>query len=174
MLLIVGPSGAGKTLLLKRLQNSLSSIGKDDVPATIPTVGTNLMNVTTLKKTEVTVREIGGAMAPIWNKYYKDASAIMFMIDLSRPTQVANAAVELMSLLSHPSTQTSPVLVILNKKDVPSSMKMVQIEGLFRLQELKKAANQKISVVETSAATGVNLEKVAKWLFEHGQGAASG
>ena len=35
------------------------------------------MNVTTLKKTEVTVREIGGAMAPIWNKYYKDASAIM-------------------------------------------------------------------------------------------------
>lgn len=35
------------------------------------------MTVTTLKKTEVTVREMGGAMGPIWHNYYKDAHAVI-------------------------------------------------------------------------------------------------
>ena len=40
-------------------------------------VGTNLVNVTVGKKTEVTLRELGGSMAPVWPTYYKDSPAIM-------------------------------------------------------------------------------------------------
>ncbi|XP_005092908.1 ADP-ribosylation factor-like protein 16 [Aplysia californica] len=169
MLLIVGPSGVGKTLLLKRLQANTNNatISKEDVPATIATVGTNLMTVMTLKKTEVTVREMGGAMAPIWHKYYKDSHAIMFMIDLSKHVQVSIAAVQLMTLLSHPSTQDVPFLIILNKRDLSNSMSSVEVECLFRLEELIHHASQKIQVVETSAKTGYQLEEVAKWLHEY-------
>jgi len=40
-------------------------------------VGTNLVNVTVGKKTDVTLRELGGSMAPMWPTYYKDSPAIM-------------------------------------------------------------------------------------------------
>ena len=39
--------------------------------------GTNLMNVMVHKKKEVTVRELGGSMGPIWKNYYSNASAIL-------------------------------------------------------------------------------------------------
>jgi len=40
-------------------------------------VGTNLVNVAVGKKTDVTLRELGGSMAPIWPTYYKDSPAVM-------------------------------------------------------------------------------------------------
>lgn len=39
--------------------------------------GTNLTNVVVYKKLQVTIREVGGTMGPIWQNYYKDARAIM-------------------------------------------------------------------------------------------------
>jgi len=40
-------------------------------------VGTNLVNVTVGKKTDIKLRELGGSMAPIWPTYYKDSPAVM-------------------------------------------------------------------------------------------------
>jgi len=40
-------------------------------------VGSNLVTVTVGKKTDVTLRELGGSMAPIWPTYYKDSPSIM-------------------------------------------------------------------------------------------------
>lgn len=42
--------------------------------------GTNLVNITVHKKQEVTVREVGGSMGPIWPNYYKNANAIMVSV----------------------------------------------------------------------------------------------
>ena len=39
--------------------------------------GTNLVNVMVHKKKEVTVRELGGSMGPIWKNYYSSAGAIL-------------------------------------------------------------------------------------------------
>ncbi|CAL1543150.1 unnamed protein product [Lymnaea stagnalis] len=166
MILIIGPPSVGKTLLLKRLQNNHPTLIKEDVPATISTVGTNLMTVTVLKKTEVTIREMGGAMGPIWHNYYKDSHAVMFMIDMSKHTQVAIACVQLLTMLSHPLTQNVPVLIILNKIDVPNGLTNAESESLFRFDELTKQAPQKITIIETSAKNGNNLDKVAKWIYE--------
>ncbi|GFO12448.1 ADP-ribosylation factor-like 16 [Plakobranchus ocellatus] len=139
---------------------------KDEIPATIPTVGTNLMTVMTLKKVEVTVREMGGAMGPIWHNYYNDSHAIMFMIDMSRHTQVAISCVQLMTLLSHPATQNSTILVLLNKTDIQSGMNWPEMQSVMRLDQVTKHANQNISMLEISAKTGHNLEKVTKWLYQ--------
>ena len=43
-------------------------------------VGTNLLTVMTSKKSEITVREIGGSMAPIWHNYYNNCPALMVSI----------------------------------------------------------------------------------------------
>ena len=42
----------------------------------IQQVGTNLVNVN-LRRHELTVRELGGCMGPIWKNYFKNSSAIM-------------------------------------------------------------------------------------------------
>uniref|UniRef100_A0A0B6XZY6 ADP-ribosylation factor-like protein 16 n=1 Tax=Arion vulgaris TaxID=1028688 RepID=A0A0B6XZY6_9EUPU len=166
MILLIGPVSVGKTLLLKRLQNSNPTSVKDDIPATIPTVGTNLVTVTSYKKMEVTVREMGGAMGPIWHNYYKDVHAVIFMIDISRQVQVAVACVQLMTMLSHPFTKSVCVLLLLNKIDIPNGMSRSELDSLMRLEEVIKYAAQKITVLETSAKSGHNLDKVAKWIYE--------
>ncbi|BFZ03138.1 hypothetical protein BsWGS_06177 [Bradybaena similaris] len=166
MILLIGPTSVGKTCLLKRLQSPNPSCIKDDLPATIPTVGTNLVTVTSLKKTEVTVREMGEAMGPIWHNYYKDAHAVIFMVDVSRHTQIAISCVQLMTILAHPFTQTASILVILNETDIPNGMTRSELESLMRLDEVIKCATQKITVLETSAKTGHNLDKVARWVYD--------
>ncbi|GFR60372.1 ADP-ribosylation factor-like 16 [Elysia marginata] len=153
-----------RSFFLNSYQDSTAS--KDDIPVTIPTVGTNLITVITSKKTEVTVREMGGAMGPIWHNYYKDCHAIMFMIDVSRHTQVAISCVQLMTMLANPATKSSSVLILFNKTDNSNSMDWSEVQSLFRLDQLIKHATQNISVLEISAKTGHNLDKVTKWMHQ--------
>ena len=48
----------------------------------IQQVGTNLVNVN-LRRHELTVRELGGCMGPIWKNYFKNSSAIMVINPLT-------------------------------------------------------------------------------------------
>ena len=56
-------------------QHKSVSYGCTDI--VIIQVGTNLVNIAVGKKTDVTLRELGGNIAPIWSTYYKDSPAIM-------------------------------------------------------------------------------------------------
>ncbi|XP_032836181.2 ADP-ribosylation factor-like protein 16 isoform X1 [Petromyzon marinus] len=78
MLLLLGPTGSGKTLLLKRLQKIFAGerVDKWEAPSTVPTVGTNLVDVAVGKR-RLTLRELGGTMAPIWDSYYKHSTAVI-------------------------------------------------------------------------------------------------
>lgn len=83
MCLLLGATGVGKTLLLKRLQkltqrDQLFDLG--ETPVTLPTVGTNLTDLN-LKKRRITVRELGGCMGPIWHNFYTDVSSVIVRQD---------------------------------------------------------------------------------------------
>ncbi|XP_028912601.1 ADP-ribosylation factor-like protein 16 isoform X4 [Ornithorhynchus anatinus] len=115
-LLVLGPAGGGKTLLVKRLQKLTSGETKGDLgdpPPTQPTVGTNLTDLVVQRK--MVVRELGGRMAPIWPSYYGSARAVMFVIDASDPTQLSSSCAQLLSVLSAEQLATAPVLVLFNK-----------------------------------------------------------
>ncbi|XP_025079258.1 ADP-ribosylation factor-like protein 16 [Pomacea canaliculata] len=173
MCLLIGPSGVGKTLLLKTLQTGNYSGSKsftdslEDVPSTIPTTGTNLVNITVHKKQEVTVREVGGSMGPIWPNYYKNANAIMYMLDLSNRCQVSAACIQLLTMLIHPCNAATPILVLLNKKDLSSVTTSTEIKWLLHLEELKEQATHKITILEVSAKTGLGLDQVARWIHDN-------
>ncbi|XP_077980346.1 ADP-ribosylation factor-like protein 16 [Glandiceps talaboti] len=167
MCLLVGTTGVGKTLLLKRLQycsNKGSFSEVNEAPATIPTVGTNLVNVNVGKKNEVTIRELGGCMGPIWHNYYKDCTLLMFMLDISNPCQVASSCVQLLTVLSHEQLQDVPVLVLLNKMDSPCAVNRVELDSLIRMKEIIACAKQTISVLEISARGGQGLHELVKWI----------
>ncbi|MEE6527357.1 hypothetical protein FKM82_028679, partial [Ascaphus truei] len=85
-----------------------------DPPPTQPTVGTNLTDLT-IQKTRVTVREVGGAMGPIWPSYYKDCRSVLFVVDAANPCQVSASCIQLLSVLSAPPLAAASVLILFNK-----------------------------------------------------------
>uniref|UniRef100_A0A3P8VHV6 ADP-ribosylation factor-like 16 n=1 Tax=Cynoglossus semilaevis TaxID=244447 RepID=A0A3P8VHV6_CYNSE len=158
--LILGATGVGKTLLLKRLQNILY------VRIYLPVqVGTNLTDLT-LKKKSVTVRELGGCMGPIWPSYFNDCSSVIFIVDSANIAQVSSSCVQLLSVLSAEPLRSASVLILFNKRDMPSTMSLTEMRSLFRMDDIVASAPQSITILEGSAHTGQGLQEVLNWL-EH-------
>lgn len=167
MCLLIGPPGVGKTLLMKRMQNCTSKgtfENLHEIPATIPTVGTNMASVVLSKKTDVVIRELGGCMGPIWHSYFKDADYLMFMIDLNNRQQVSAACIQLLTVLQDKQLMNIPVLILLNKIDLGTVMPRPEFENYLRLEEILQHSTQRITVHEMSAWSGQGLEEIFRWL----------
>lgn len=167
MCLIIGPTGVGKTLLLKRLQNfhngkEICKLG--EIPSTIPTVGTNLVNVPVGKKQEVVVRELGGCMCPIWHSYLKDLSALIFMIDLSNPLQLSASCIQFLTVISSTAIENTPILLVLNKVDQPTAFTKYEVESLIRMDDIRENTTLQIKILEISAFNGKGLTEVIDWI----------
>lgn len=105
MTLCLGPTGAGKTLLLKKLQN----IENVDTTATsVPTVGTNMFTIKT--ENEIfQIRELGGVMSPLWSKYFEGVKKVIYVVDTSNLCQISAAGVLLYTIIAHPSLSNAEV-----------------------------------------------------------------
>ncbi|XP_008278616.1 ADP-ribosylation factor-like protein 16 [Stegastes partitus] len=163
--LLLGATGVGKTLLVKRLQmlnlHGLGELGTP--PSTLPTVGTNLTDLT-LKRKKVTVRELGGCMGPIWPSYFKDCSSVIFMVDSANIAQVSSSCIQLLSVLSAEPLHNASVLILFNKRDMPCIMSLIEIKSLFRMDDIVASATQPITTLELSARSGQGLQEVLRWL----------
>ena len=75
MILCVGTPGSGKSLLLRCLVANMDKDSVNRTTGTIPTTGTDIVTVVRHNDKRpdcpdvVMVREVGGAMAPIWHSY---------------------------------------------------------------------------------------------------------
>ncbi|XP_027018039.2 ADP-ribosylation factor-like protein 16 isoform X1 [Tachysurus fulvidraco] len=166
MCLLLGATGVGKTLLLKRLQNLCQKGEADDLgepPATMPTVGTNLTDLT-LRKRRVTVRELGGCMGPIWPSYFRDCTSVIFMVDSANITQISSSCIQLLFVLSAESLRSASVLVLFNKSDLQCTMSLEEMKSLFRMGDIIASAPQSITVLEISARSGEGLQEIINWL----------
>ncbi|KAM7387214.1 hypothetical protein PAMA_009702 [Pampus argenteus] len=187
MCLLIGATGVGKTLLLKRLQNILQfprlNTGSVDIflnrlclqlnlhglgeleapPSTLPTVGTNLIDLT-LKRKKLTLRELGGCMGPIWPSYFKDCSSLIFMVDSANIAQISSSCIQLLSVLSAEPLQRVSVLILFNKRDMLCTMNLVEVKSLFRMDDIIASATQPITMLELSARSGEGLQEVLSWL----------
>ncbi|XP_042247969.1 ADP-ribosylation factor-like protein 16 isoform X2 [Thunnus maccoyii] len=132
-------------------------------PSTLPTVGTNLTDLT-LKRKKVTVRELGGCMGPIWPSYFKDCSSVIFMVDSSNIAQISSSCIQLLSVLSAEPLHSASVLILFNKRDMPCTMSLVEVKSLFRMDDIIASATQPITILELSARSGEGLQEVLSWL----------
>ncbi|XP_016094008.1 ADP-ribosylation factor-like protein 16 [Sinocyclocheilus grahami] len=167
MCLLLGATGVGKTLLLKRLQKLCQMGAQADLgeaPVTLPTVGTNLTDLI-FRKRKITVRELGGCMGPIWPRYYLDCRSVIFVVDCANIVQISSSCVQLLSVLSAEPLQSAAVLILFNKRDLPCTMSLVELKSLFRMDDVLRSALQSISTLEISARSGQGLQDVLSWLF---------
>lgn len=185
MILLVGPSGVGKTLLLKQLEETSKSFDKkarhkdgistsgsmsgfaqatEIAAATVPTIGTNLMSLNFGKKKAVDVREVGGSMGPLWKNYYKDAAKIIYVIDISNPHQVSSATCRLLEMLNSRNVENTPCLLLLNKIDNFSAVSHTEMKSMLMLDDILVHGSQPITSLETSAKYGTGIMEVIDWV----------
>uniref|UniRef100_A0A8B9SIU1 ADP ribosylation factor like GTPase 16 n=1 Tax=Anas platyrhynchos TaxID=8839 RepID=A0A8B9SIU1_ANAPL len=85
-------------------------------------------------------------MGPIWPSYYGDCGAVMFVVDAANPTQVSSSCVQLLALLSAPQLACCPS----GRSDLPCYMSLVEMQSLFRMQDIVSCATQPVTVLEAS------------------------
>ena len=198
--LVLGPEGAGKTLLLKRLvelstkqqserrkanegriqtqetwKNTSESTSSPEphpsngIPHTIPTVGTYLEHLKISKTVSCTLREYGSSMAPLWNSAYKNSKMVIYVIDSGNCTQVSASTMLLLDALADKVLEKTPVLIFFNKTDSHSTMSLVELKSVMRIENIIEHASQNVSVLQGSCLSGEGLSDILKWITEQSQ-----
>ena len=181
--LIVGPQFSGKTSLLNRLKwlnKRAAAKGKKnekedrkelpELPAFLPTVGTNIGTLTfdagESKKAptySVQLRESGGAMAPVWNKYYDDAAMFMFVLDGSNPYRLSAATILLLEVLGDAKMKDKPAAVVFNKTDIDPVLSFNEMTAIMRMNDIVKSQKD-LSVFQTSSLLCEGVQELLDWV----------
>ena len=172
--LLLGAEGSGKSSLLKRLkQRSQEQLKKSAkpaplpiLPATVPTVGTNI-EALELNKRKVTVRELGGAMAPIWEESYEDCKCVVFVMDRSNTMNLPASTILLLEALSADALQKKPFLLVLGKSDLPDIVSLRETSNILRLDDMKHTCSQSIDIIEASCYNGEGIQYILDWIGSH-------
>ena len=153
-LVVVGDSSVGKTSLIRRYADKkfddsyLPTIGADFTIKRLEFKKENILQQVTLA-----IWDMGGQQqfSRIRSHYFLDASAALVVFDFTRKETFENLKVWFEDIQQY--CGTIPCLILANKNDLPN--KAVSKDELDKL-----ASNNKVEIVETSAKTGDNVEKV--------------
>ncbi|XP_075991057.1 ADP-ribosylation factor-like protein 16 [Anticarsia gemmatalis] len=165
--LCLGPKGSGKTTLMKKLQNAE---GIDDTFSPVPTIGTNLYDIYYLnkhgKKQMLSIREIGGEMAPLWHNYLDGVEKVIYVVDTSNLCQISAAAVLLYTLLAEPRLKNAKFILVLSKMD--AAYRQMRNEALLMLQFTRLSAElgNAPTLLEASPLTGEGIDKLKAFISD--------
>jgi len=106
-ILVIGSEGSGKSTLLSLLR------GSNELKIR-PTIGFEPVRIKRGKE-DVTFFDLGGCTSQkkLWENYYHDVHALMYVIDASIPMNIEVANTR--KILSHKYLEKKPVLLIVNK-----------------------------------------------------------
>ena len=158
-LTFTGLQNAGKTTLV----NVLASGEFDE--DTIPTIGLNMRQV---KKGKVKMKmwDIGGQprFRSMWERYARNCSIIIYVVDSANPDTIPDAKVELHTLLANETLAKVPLLVLANKNDVEGHLSAEQVSEQL---DLKSLGDREIGLYSISAKNNVNIEVTMQWIMDH-------
>jgi ADP-ribosylation factor-like protein 8 len=89
-----------------------------------------------------------------------------YVFDAADRESIPTAQKELMDLVSKPSLQGIPLLVLANKNDLPNA---VTSQEAVELMDLKSLTGREVSCYSISAKNAVNIEKTLEWLIKYGK-----
>ncbi|MCD7462418.1 hypothetical protein HAX54_048504 [Datura stramonium] len=76
----------------------------------------------------------------IWEKYYEEAHAVIYVVDAACPSRFEDSKSALEKVLRHEDLQGAPLLILANKQDLADA---VPAEELARYLDLKKLDERK-------------------------------
>jgi len=160
-ILIVGLDNSGKTSIVERmkLRSGSSSKGNAEVA---PTVGFNVDEFVS-GPLAFTVFDMSGAgrYRSLWEQHYKEARAIIFVVDSTDKIRLCVAKDELDALLSSEDVHEKPILIFANKSDIPTSLSPVDVAQGLSLEDIDDHPWQ---IVPSNALDGTGLQEGVDWL----------
>jgi ADP-ribosylation factor protein 1 len=96
--------------------------------------------VSPVKGVSFTVWDIGGQkkIRDLWRYYYQSTDGLIFVVDSTDSDRLSEACEELFSMLNDDAMTNVPVVVIANKQDLPTAIKVDQLVTRLNLNNLPK------------------------------------
>ncbi|XP_030533108.1 ADP-ribosylation factor-related protein 1 isoform X2 [Rhodamnia argentea] len=162
--LILGIDKAGKTTFLEKLKSiylNMESLPPDRI---VPTVGLNIGRIE-VSNTKLVFWDLGGqpGLRSIWEKYYEEAHAVVFVIDAASPSRFEDSKSSLEKVLRNDDLQGAPLLILANKQDLAEA---VSADELDRYLDLKKLDERVYMFEAVSAYDGLGIKESVEWLVE--------
>ncbi|CAO2815516.1 unnamed protein product [Amaranthus hypochondriacus] len=160
--LILGIDKAGKTTLLEKLKElylNLEGLPPDRI---VPTVGLNIGRIE-VGNTKLVFWDLGGqpGLRSIWEKYYEEAHAVIYVVDANTPSRFEDSKSALEKVLRHQDLQGAPLLILANKQDLSSA---VSAEEVARYLDLKKLDERLYMFEAVSGFDGRGIKGSVDWL----------
>ncbi|MBN1329752.1 MAG: GTP-binding protein [Candidatus Heimdallarchaeota archaeon] len=156
-LTICGLDKAGKTAIINYLIHG-------EFLETIPTHGLNREKIN-LPKLHIDVFDLGGQseFRPIWSDYNEQSDGMIFVVDISDRERIGESKVIFHDIINSQINQNIPVLILLNKCDLPDKIHLMDFIREFALNDPNLEI--KWAVFETSAKTGEGILDSMGWII---------
>lgn len=162
-ILVIGLDGAGKTTVLEKVKGLYSDLPGMDPEKILPTVGLNVGKIDFSSSTKLIMWDLGGQLGlrKIWDKYYADCHAILFVVDASNPDRFEEAKDALDKPLGSRDTFGAPLLVMASKCDDQGAQSSAEVASSLGLSAVTSRPHK---VLQVSSRTGWGIADGMSWL----------
>ncbi|KAK3220761.1 hypothetical protein Dsin_014731 [Dipteronia sinensis] len=162
--LILGIDKAGKTTLLEKLKSLYTNVEGLPPDRIVPTVGLNIGRIE-VPNSKLVFWDLGGqpGLRSIWEKYFEEAHAVVYVIDAACPSRFEDSKSALEKVLRHEDLQGAPLMILANKQDISDA---VSADELAQYLDLKKLDERVYMFEAVSAVDGMGIKESVEWLLE--------
>jgi len=157
-----GLDAAGKTTFVYKL--------KMDPKTTIPSIGLNI-ETAALSNWDFTVWDVGGPdkIRPLWKHYWKDAVALVWIVDSNDRERIEESKTELMKTLYDECFGSPYLLLYANKQDLPNAYSVHEVCERMDLYTLPKEITWHAQSCCATSGDGLieGLDWLGKTLAQH-------
>ena len=158
--IVVGLDNAGKSMLINQLKPARAASYE-----VTPTVGFSMDHFERGGFT-FSVWDMSGAGAyrSLWETYYKEADAVIFVVDSSDRLRLCVARDELRNVLEHPDivARKPPMLFFANKMDLPGAVEPKDMAEDLALHASVK--DRPWQIAASNSLTGEGIDAGIDWL----------
>ncbi|XP_011626993.1 ADP-ribosylation factor-related protein 1 isoform X2 [Amborella trichopoda] len=153
--------GSTSSTLLEKLKSMYSNLEGLPPDRIVPTVGLNIGRIEA-EKTKLVFWDLGGqaGLRTIWEKYYEEAHAVIFVIDAACPHRFEDSKSALEKILRHTDLQGAPLLILANKQDLSGAVSAEEVARYLDLKELDERSHVFLAV---SAYDGLGIRDAIEW-----------
>ncbi|XP_062258958.1 ADP-ribosylation factor-like protein 6 isoform X4 [Platichthys flesus] len=159
--LCLGLDNSGKTTIINQLKPA-----NTQAQEIVPTIGFNIEKFKS-SSLSFTVFDMSGQSRyrNLWEHYYKESHAIIFVIDSGDKLRMVVAKEELDIFLNHEDIRSKriPVLFFANKTDLRDAMSSVKVSQMLSLENIR---DKPWHICASNAIKGEGLQEGLDWLHE--------
>ena len=101
----------------------------------------------------------------MWERYCRGVQCIVFVLDAAAPQLFTTAATELQSLLLQPSLQSTPLLLLYNKCDLPTAGTVDDCNRAMAVEGLRE--RREVGWYRVSCKQLEGIDKTLEWIIRH-------